>query len=344
MLFTNTACRHTISGVPVQLLNKLEYFALDILSYDLSISSSAWSHWLSHLLSYHHSLSTTTYPQPIARPASNPNGHIRKTIQEIMEAPLGHSMSEPVFLGVEQRLKEKLGLSAFPLEAETFDIDLDEDGPLREEYLPRRRVSNGGSSCGHSSELRNDTQNGALVHHHPMSSLQGIASLPPPAKWSPAGDEPICRPSGRTGPVYLPVQPSLAPHYVGRVPAVYHPWPTTGLPYAQFRHHPEGDYTANTLPVPQYPYWAPINCSSAVQHPQPVCTPEYYAGLNHIRGYSLGGYDYRCGDVRLFSDGTGRHPQPTASWTPLHQYGYVTSRRSLAPHPPLDYRSAWIRA
>ncbi|KAG8218429.1 hypothetical protein J3R82DRAFT_4054 [Butyriboletus roseoflavus] len=336
---------HTISNIPVQLLNKLEYFALDILSYDLSISSSAWSQWLGHLLSYHHSLTTTTYPQPIARPASNPNGFIRKTIQEIMEAPLGRHVNEPVFLGVEQRLKEKLGLSALPHESETLDINLDEDGPLREEYLPKRRVSNGGSSGGHGSEKSNDSQSGASVHHHHTLPLQGSISLPPPAKWSPAGDEPICRPSGRTGPMYLPAQPSLAPHYAGTVPTVYHPWPTTSLPYAPFGHHLDRDYTANTLPIPQYTYWAPLNCPSAVQHPQTLCTSDYYAGPNHVHGYSLGGFDYRYSDIHLLSDGSGCHTQPTASWTPPHQYGYVTSRQSLAPHPPpLNYRSTWIRA
>lgn len=319
----------------MQLLNKLEYFALDILSYDLSISSSAWSQWLSHLLSYHHALATTAYPQPIARPASNPNGIIRETIQEIMEAPLGHSMNEPVFIGIEQRLEEKFGLSTLPHEPGAFDIDLDEDGPLREEYLPRRRVSNGGSS--HS-------QNGASVHHHTLP-LQGSISLPPPAKWSPAGDEPICRPAGRTAPMYLPVQAPLAPHYVGAVPTVYHPWPSTGPSHAPFGHHSEDGYMANALPIPRYTYWAPMSCPSAAQHPYPICTPDYYAGPNHVRGYSLGGFDYVCSDTRLSSDGTECHTQPSASWTPLHQYGYLPPRQSLAPHPPsLNYRSTWIRA
>lgn len=262
-----------------------------------------------------------------------------------MEAPLGHSMNEPVFLGVEQRLKEKLGLSALPHEPQTFDIDLDEDGPLREEYLPKRRVSNGGCSSGHCSDLGNDTQNGALAHQRPMTSLQTGIGLPPPAKWSPAGDEPICRSSGRTGPIYVPVQPPLGPHYVGTVPAIYHPWPTAGLPYIPFGHHSEGDYTANAFSVPQYTYWTPISCPSAIQHPQPVCASDYYAGPNHVRGYSLGRFDYRCSDMGLLSDGTGCHPQPTASWTPLRQYGYVTSRQSLAARPPpLNHQSTWIRA
>jgi hypothetical protein len=335
---------HTISNVPVQLLNKLEYFALDILSYDLSISSSVWSQWLSHLLSYHHSLTTTTYPQPIARPASNPFVIIRKTIQEIMEAPLGRSMNEPIFLGVERRLKEKLGLYALPHEPDTFDIDLDQDGPLREEYLPRRRISNGSSSSSHGSELGDHSQNGTSVHLHTLA-LQGSISLPPPAKWSPAGDEPICRPSGGTAPMYLPVQPPLAPHYVGAVPTVYHAWPATGPPYAPFAHHSEGDYTMNALPIPRYTYWAPMSGPSAVQHPYPICTSDYYAGPDHVRGYSLGGFDYLCSDIRLSSDGTGCPTQPTASWTPLHQHGYLTSRQSLPPHPPPStYRSAWIRA
>ncbi|KAF8450763.1 hypothetical protein L210DRAFT_268146 [Boletus edulis BED1] len=333
---------HTISNVSVQLLNKLEYFALDILSHDLSISPSVWSQWLSHLLSYHHSLTMTTYPQPIARPVANSDGIIRKTIQEIMEAPLGRFMNEPVFLGVEQRLKDKFGLSTLPHEPETFDIDLDEDGPLREEYLPKRRVSNGGSSGGHGLELRNHSQNRASVHHHRTLPLQGSVSLPPPAKWSPAGDEPICRPSGRTAPMYLPVQPTLAPHYVGTVPTVYHPWPTTGLPYAPFGHHSEGDHAVNTLPIPRYAYWAPMSCPSAVQHPYPVCDSDYYTGPDHVRGYSLGGFDYVCSDIRLSSGGIAH---PAASCTPLHQHGYLTSRQSLAPHPPsLNYRSTWIRA
>lgn len=328
----------------MQLLNKLEYFALDILSYDLSISSSAWTQWLGHLLLYHHSLTTTTHPQPIARPASNPNGIIRKTIQEIMEAPLGHSINEPVFLGVEQRLKEKFGLSARPYEHETFDIDLDEDGPLREEYLPKRRVSNGGSLSGHGSELCDHPQNAISVHHR-MLPLQGSISLPPPAKWSPAGDEPLCRPGGRTAPVYLPVQPSLAPHYAGTVPTVYHPWPVAGPQYAPFGHHPEGDYAVNALPIPRYTYWAPMSCPSALQHPYPVCTSDYYAGPSHVRGYSLGGLDYTCSDIRLSSDGTRCRTQPVTSWTSLHQYGHPTSRQSLALHPPpLNYRSTWIRA
>jgi len=331
---------HTISNIPVQLLNKLEYFALDILSYDLSISSSAWSQWLNHLLSYHHSLATTTYPQPIARPASNPCVLIRKTIQEIMEAPLGHAMNEPVFLGVERRLKDKMGLSVLSQEPDPIDIDLDEDGPLREEYLPRRRISNDGSSYGYGPEFSHP-QNGASVHRS-LPSQDGV-SLPPPAKWSPAGDEPIYRPGGRTASMYLPVQPSLAPHYVRAVPTVYPPWSAAVPPYAPFRHHPEGDYSVNALAIPRYTYWAPM--PTTVQPPYPICHSEYYAGPNHVRGYSFGGFDYLCSDIALSSDGTGCLTQPTASWTPLHQYGYLTSRQPLAPHPPPpNIRSTWIRA
>ncbi|KAF9247002.1 hypothetical protein BU15DRAFT_39031 [Melanogaster broomeanus] len=309
---------HTISNVPVQLLNKLEYFALDVFSHDLSIPPSAWSQWLSHLLSYHHSLSTTTYPQPISRPASNPQSIIRKTIQEIMEAPLGYSSNGPVFLGVEQRLREKFGLSSSS--DESFDIDLDKDGPLREEYLPKRRVSNGISSRSHLS-LNN----------------QASAALPPPAKWSPAGDEPIYRPSDRTGAIYIPVQAPLAPHYVG--PAVYQAWPTASLPYVPLGQHPD---VANPLSMSHYPYWAPVN-RSAMQQPQPFCASDYYTS-NHSRAYSHGGFDYRCGDIRTTSDSVGYHTQPTASWTSLEQYGYVTSRQPLGPHPPLNYRSTWLRA
>ncbi|KIJ19977.1 hypothetical protein PAXINDRAFT_152970 [Paxillus involutus ATCC 200175] len=328
----------TISNVPVQLLNKLEYFALDIFSHDLSISPSAWSQWLSHLLSYHPSLSTVTYPQPISRPASNPHSIIRKTIQEIMEAPQGHFSNEPVFLGVKQRLKEKLGLSSLD-EPESFDIDLDKDGPLRDEYLPKRRVSNGSSTRSRTSESRMDAV--SLHHSHIWLNSQVSAALPPPAKWSPAGDEPIYRPSDRTGAIYIPVQPPLTSHYIGPAPAVYQAWPTANLAYVPLRHHSDGDSAANALPMSHYPYWAHLN-RSATQHPQPFCTSDYYTGSDHTRGYSHRGFDHRCSDIRMTPDGTA-YTQPVI-WRSLEQYGHITSRQPLGPHPPVNYQSTWLRA
>ncbi|KAF9221920.1 hypothetical protein BS17DRAFT_223991 [Gyrodon lividus] len=333
----------TISNVPVQLLNKLEYLALDIFSHDISISPSTWSQWLSHLLSYHHSLSTATFPQPISRPASSPHSIIRKTIQEIMEAPLVHLSNEPVFLGVEQRLKEKFVFSSSSEDAESFDIDLDKDGPLRDEYLPKRRASNGSSTRSRSSESGIPPRMDAASSHHLWLHNQVSAALPPPAKWSPAGDEPIYRPSDRTGAIYIPVQPSLAPHYVGPASAVYQAWPTASLAHVPARQHPDGDSVANTLPIHHYPYWVPVN-RPAIRQPQTFCTSDYYTGSDHSRAYSHGGFDHRCSDIRTTPGGTGYHTQPLTSWTSLEQYGYVTSRKPLGPHPPLNYRSTWLRA
>ncbi|KIJ70336.1 hypothetical protein HYDPIDRAFT_23451 [Hydnomerulius pinastri MD-312] len=337
---------HTISNVPVQSLNKLEYFALDIFSHDLSISPSAWTQWLNHLLSYNHSLSAVAYPQPISRPSSNPNSVIRKTIQDIMEAPLAHFSNEPVFLGVEQRRKEKLGLGGHGEDSESLDIDLDEDGPLREEYLPKRHVSNGSSTRRQSSEISNVPRVDAVLSqhsHHPLSNQVNVA-LPPPSKWSPAGDEPIYRQSNRIGALYIPVQPTLAPHYVGPATAMYPAWPAPSMPYVPLKHGPEGDYVRAALPMPQYPYWRPANRSRVAQPPQPYCTSDYYGAPNHGRAYSHGGFDNRCSDTHVASDGAGYHTQPTASWTPLEQYNYAASRQPLGPHPPLNYQSTWLRA
>ncbi|KAI6105508.1 hypothetical protein F5141DRAFT_1216291 [Pisolithus sp. B1] len=175
-------------------------------AHDLSISPSAWSEWLNHLLSYHHSRSPSLFPQPISRPSSNPHSIIRRSIQEIMEAPLGHSSDEPVFLGVESRLREKFGSVSSCGDWDSFDIDLDEDGPLREEYLPRRRASNGSGSVG---------------DHRPLPpyrpSIGQPTSLLPPVRWSPPGNDCL---SNRTGAVFVATHPPLPTHYVA-APAMY---------------------------------------------------------------------------------------------------------------------------
>src|SRR6267378_5439920 len=71
--------RHSISGVPIQSLNILESLALDIFSYDLSITPQEWNKWLDHILTYHKSLAPAPNPQLIARPSSNPHFVVRKT-------------------------------------------------------------------------------------------------------------------------------------------------------------------------------------------------------------------------------------------------------------------------
>jgi hypothetical protein len=211
--------RHTISNVPVRSLNCLEFLALASFRHDISIAPHQWSQWLSQLLSYHSSLSSPACPQPISRPSTNPHVIIKKSLDELLQAAVSSTLScdnahtkafpEPVFLGLEERRREKLERDAAAAEGnvDVFDIDLDEDGPLREEYLPKRRVSRGDSDRVREDYIAKRT---AYLHQATTSKpVNNARVLPPPAKWSPSGDEPILRDRNRVSGQY--VAPQAAP-------------------------------------------------------------------------------------------------------------------------------------
>ena len=82
---------------------------------------------------------------------------------------------------------------------EILDIDLDEDGPLREEYLPKRPVSNA-----------RDTEPARI----PFKPIAPGRTLPPPAKWSPEHDEPIMWSHSRPVRSYLAPQPPLKRQHI----------------------------------------------------------------------------------------------------------------------------------
>lgn len=214
---------HTISGVPIQSLNRLESLALDIFSYDLSIAPEEWSKWLDHVLTHHKSLSSVPNPQPISRPSSNPHFVVRKTLEDLVETAIASTAShscgdpscskshpQPVFLGLEERRRERLDPTSVKPGSEALEIDLDEDGPLREEYMPKRRVSR--HDCFRD-------ENGVILGAH-FRLVNGIEweraphmqkGLPPPAKWSPAADEPLRRDGIREPTQYMAVQPPSVP-------------------------------------------------------------------------------------------------------------------------------------
>ena len=179
--------RHTISNVPVRSLNKLESLALDIFGHDLSVPSQEWSLWLKKIQNYHASLSSPAFPQPISRPSTSPHNIIRKAIEDLMditviaEEHLVNGTPEPVFFSLEEQ-KEAFDQRTNEENIDVLEIDLDEDGPLREEYLPKRRVSGAGNSRPARPQER---------------SADVDKNLPPPAKWSPAADEPIFRYNAR---------------------------------------------------------------------------------------------------------------------------------------------------
>ena len=99
-----------------------------------------------------------------------------------------------MFIGLEERRREHAAKEAATEKnnSEILDIDLDEDGPLREEYLPKRRVNN-----PRAPEL-------ARIPFKPIAPGR---ALPPPAKWSPEHDEPIMWSQSRPVRSYLAPQP-----------------------------------------------------------------------------------------------------------------------------------------
>jgi len=320
---------HSISNIPVQTLNQLESLALDIYSYDLSISSQQWSHWLSHVLSYHSSLAPPGRPQPISRPSSNPHSIVRRSIEEIVHASSTFKATgaspQPVFLGLEDRLRERLEKEAA---MDVLEIDLDEDGPLKEEYLPKRRAS------------KLTSQNAQLGENWSASEPAPIKVLPPPAKWSPAGDEPILRDRNRSSGHYVAVQ---AP------------------PHAHAAFHPQDPFNQNWNPpaahmqVKSYPYEMPshyrvnqaaYNPFGHIAHPHSRSQSLSYdqdnlLSRNHMRSYSQARFDYMRNDIRM-SVGEQHIPIPEmeSRWMDVAPH-YPYSGPAFVPIPAVGMQPTW---
>ena len=350
--------RQTISNVPIESLNKLESLALDVFSHDLSTPPRDWSQWLTHLIEYHQSLSSPTRPQPISRPSTNPHSIIRKILEEIIQAPVGidSSIPEPVFLGLEVRRREKLGIEEYTADSiDVLEIDLDEDGPLREEYLPKRRVSRTDSVRSIKSRDASDSQIrvGQGNWENRDLTIANVAKvLPPPAKWSPAADEPIFRERGRASGQYVAVQPPLAAaHFAMPLPPVYQQevryqnWPTSAA-YIPVGQHLAGGYAYDPLsaqqslpPYTPYSYVIPSQSHSRSHSFSENCQPR-----NHFRSHSHAVFDYRCGDIRMTASDIVPAHQSNAQWVAPVQYGCTASyRQPFGPLPNANYQSTWLR-
>jgi hypothetical protein len=344
--------------VPIDSLNKLESLALDILSHDLSTPPRAWSQWLTHLLAYHQSLSSPLHPQPISRPSTNPHSIVRKALEDIVRAPasIDSSIPEPVFLGLEERRMEKLGSEDASTESvDVYEIDLDEDGPLREEYLPKRRVSGGSSIHSVKSRDTPDSKNVDKSRDWEKRDSRTAAAekvLPPPAKWSPEADEPIFREKGRASGQYLAVQPPLgfavpSPPYQQEVR--YQNWPSAATFVPINQHLAPGfvyeHVVHQTLPTyTPYSYVAPANQSHSRSHSLSL-DPENCQSRNHFRSYSQSVFDYRCSDIRMTANEGVLPCQLDAQWNGSAQYGCATPfRQPFGPHSNVNYQSTWLRA
>lgn len=334
---------HTISNVPIQALNRLESLTLDIFTYDLSISTRDWSQWLRHILSYHMSLSSPNHPQPISRPSANPHAIVRKAIDEIAQAPaawLTSSIPQPVFLGVEERKREKLEQEQA---IEALEIDLDKDGPLREEYLPRRR-SNGVGNVIHAPEHWEHEPFGRKQQNQYRSEIMG-KPLPPPAKWSPAGDEPILKERNRNSGQYVAVQPpplisfSLMQHSydMGFDPN----WNPSG--YMPIKSQPGYMYDAPPIHINQTMYPYALVPSIALPHSRSQSLSYDQHNLlsrNHLRSYSQSSFEYRCGDPRMTANELAPGLEAEHRWIESSHYPYPGPS---FPLPAVAPQTTWLR-
>ncbi|KII95813.1 hypothetical protein PLICRDRAFT_98591 [Plicaturopsis crispa FD-325 SS-3] len=337
---------HTISNVDILSLNRLEMYAMKIFHHDLSVTPRQWSEWLAHLNSHHQSLASPTHhPQPISRPSSSPYSIVRKAIEELIQAsthddgitPL--SNTEPVFLGLEDRKRERYERENGIQAIDDLEIDLDEDGPLREEYLPKRRVS--GARSAHSSISIGksvDLQHG-LKEWEKRADPERM--LPPPAKWSPAGDEPILRSRNISG-QYLAVQAPLAPPFPAL--AAYHHMQQSNR-YQNWLCN--GPYLGGEPMAPGYAYGAqPAYDGATYPYAVPVTNPRYGQASNmpgHGRSQSQTSFDYKCGGMA--SDELDASRYPDTRWD---HYGYAQSyshpfasrtNLNISQHP----LTSWLR-
>ncbi|KAI5125042.1 hypothetical protein M0805_007466 [Coniferiporia weirii] len=179
----------SISEIPIHSINCLELSALAVLGHDLSVTPKAWERWLSHL--YRYQSSPCPYPAPIRRPSTtDSNLIIRKMIEDLAylhvragpKSEVKFQVPQPVFCPLFDGDNEKSPVVERVDMFDPYEIDLDEDGPLREEYIPKRRTSHSRSQSAAHTRGVPDVQDILQMQTSP---------LPPPSEWSPQADPPL---------------------------------------------------------------------------------------------------------------------------------------------------------
>ena len=253
-------------------------------------------------------------------------------------------LPQPVFIGLEERKQEKLNQDQMSA-TDVLEIDLDEDGPLREEYLPKRRVSVAGSvRSTRSAQPHGDN----AKEWDQCSGRETENPLPPPAKWSPAGDEPIHREKNRASGQYTAVQPTIyPPPYTQPVdPGYVHQNWTSADNYVAFKSQSAYPFdltapihTINQASYSNYSYLPPLAFSLSRTQTH-TYDQENLQHRNHIGTYSQSLFGYRCSDVRMTANELVR-PDADPQWTGSGQYSYYGS--TFAPLTNINYQSNWLR-
>ncbi|EJD53724.1 hypothetical protein AURDEDRAFT_110490 [Auricularia subglabra TFB-10046 SS5] len=236
--FTNRVW-HEITHIAIKDINSLELSSLDHMRYDLTVPTDAWTQWLLVLRDGH--VKRAPYPAPIGPVKDTPHGVILQTFNLLIDASVArmNPSDGPTFLGIEERIAKRMR----DLE-ESVDLDdMDEDGPLRDEYRRSRR----------SSSI--DSQ-GPVMRDSPRD-------LPPPAEWFPAADPIVSRAEPTRRAPWTPATMSRNVPYGMQPP---HLAPAYDLPRA---------YVAPLYPVnadyPGYPPVQPFAAPPGLQYgPRPV--------------------------------------------------------------------------
>ena len=216
---------------------------------------------------------------------------------------------QPVFLGLEDRRRGRLDPTSAESSSEALEIDLDEDGPLREEYMPRRRVSRNGS-------FRKVNSNTTRAPFGPERGIEWERAsemqrpLPPPAKWIPAADEPLQRDVIREPAHYMAVQPPPVP------PLIMMPqYPSSG----QGTAYPQGWGTgAPTFHLPPHPMYGRPYDYSRVRSISVVDGRQYHLqDGGHWRSQSQTRIEYSCNSTAPKLP----YQIPGLCWTGAEHYG-----------------------
>ena len=211
------------------------------------------------------------------------------------------SQPQPVFLGLEERRRERLDPTIPESSSETLEIDLDEDGPLREEYMPRRRVSR--------DVFRNTRGNTVGAPFGLERGIEWERTLPPPAKWSPAADEPLRRDMIREPTHYVAVQPPVPPLVM--MPQ----YPPSGHGTA----HPQGwGARTTTYHLPALMFGQPYDHSHVPAISVMDSRHHHLPDVRHYRSQSYTRIEYPCGS----SAPKLPYQIPGLCWTGAEQYGY----------------------
>lgn len=226
-------------------------------------------------------------------------------MEELLQASIASASStthsntlpEPIFLGLEERKRERLEKDEAAAErsVDMLDIDLDEDGPLREEYLPKRRVSR-----SDSERSRDEPRAKRIALPYQVApELKPVnvgRGLPPPAKWSPSGDEPILRDRNRVRGQYVAPQappPVLAASFSEHG----HMWAfvpmkqdvPSGYPY-----DPSGLQPARAAYDYGYPYGPSHSRSQSLSYSQENMQPRHSRSHSQMQA----GYGYNHGALQ----------------------------------------------